>query len=166
MVDTIDSEVTPARMRQAEYARYRGCSRQHINRLVKDDKIPVNNDGLILVSEADAILGPPSNGIKEWRCIIDGKEIGLKPGSELAGNLVYLDYLTESLNHRNRVWTYELHRLMRYAPHLTRAAKEGGEQLVAALLETLVRHLIRDLNRHLEEMDDELSCDGMTVTDG
>lgn len=165
MVDTIDDEVTPpARMKQAEYARYRGCSRQHISRLVNDDKIPVDRDGLVLVASVDEILGPPSNGIKEWRCVIDGEEIGLKPGSDLVGNWCYFDDWMASLKHRNRVWAYEVKRLRRYAPHFTNAALEGGEPLVTALLETLISHLERDLNRLLDEMYDEFLTDGMTVT--
>ena len=46
------------KMTQSAYARYRGCDRSHISRLVKAGKIRVA-DGLVDVDVADHSLGPP-----------------------------------------------------------------------------------------------------------
>ncbi len=161
MVDTTDNEVTPTRMKQAAYARHRNCSRQHISRLVLDDKIPTDSAGLILVEAADAILGPTP--LKSWRYVIEGQELLITPGLERSGDVAYLSDVEASVRHRNALWAYELKRLPRYAPHLTRAALEGGEALVVSLLEQMVCRLTDGLNFQLEKMSDEFSTDGLIV---
>ena len=49
-------------MTQSAYARYRGCDRSHISRLVKAGKIRVA-DGLVDVVAAEAALGPPQRRV-------------------------------------------------------------------------------------------------------
>ncbi len=44
-------------MTQAQYSRHRGCSRQYVNKLVKQGKIPVTPDGYIPWRATDTILG-------------------------------------------------------------------------------------------------------------
>ena len=106
------------------------------------------------------------HGIAAWRCVIEGEELAVTPGLERSGDVAYVTDFEASLSHRNKIFAYEIQRLKRYAPHLTRAAREGGEALVAALLETLVSRLVGDLNRQLDEMDDELRTDGLVVKNG
>lgn len=46
----------PARMSQAAYGRARELSRQRVGQLVKDGRVPLDEDGLVMVEQADANL--------------------------------------------------------------------------------------------------------------
>lgn len=49
-------EQAQERLSQADYARRTGVSKQRVNQLVKDGRIPLDADGLVIVEQADANL--------------------------------------------------------------------------------------------------------------
>lgn len=48
--------IAPNKMTQAAYAKARELSRQRVNQLVKDGRIPLDQDGLVVVDQADSHL--------------------------------------------------------------------------------------------------------------
>lgn len=81
-------------MSQKQYARHRGCSPQHINRLVREGRIALNREGKIDADRADRALGQPKLGPAKSgttgrarganvRKPATGSQSGRKPGAQL-----------------------------------------------------------------------------------
>lgn len=68
-------------MRQAAYAAARGLSRQRVGQLVKDGRVPLDDDGLVIVDQADVNLAALLDKSKANRA----RQIALESTAHAAG---------------------------------------------------------------------------------
>jgi len=164
------------KMTQAEFARRLDITRQAVNKMVKEKRIPADGDGKILVDEAERCLGRSMNRCdddfvwrdtdaeaKHWREMVDRLIAEFRREFPPPDIVIPVDLVETFISHRNEILIYEIEKWPRHATAITAAAVEGGERIVRRILKAMVADLRSELTRHTQQVDEELRAHGFLI---
>ena len=139
------------KMSQAEFARRLDITRQAVNKMVKEERIPVDGDGKVLVDEAERCLGrsmnrsddddfvlrDPDAEAKHWREMVDRLIAEFRREFPPPDIVIPIDLVETFILHRNEILIYEIEKWPHHATAITKAAVEGGERIVCRILKAM-----------------------------